>query len=313
MATEHLIEHITQSETAVHHVSEHIAEHAAAVHGSGIPEIPNFITLLNTQWHDNPFVSLLHHWENLIFALIVAAVLSVVAWRATKQRLLIPSRGQNFIELLVEGIDSFVKGVIGPAGREHTPFIGTLFLYIWFMNLSVLVPGLKSATAAHYAGGVLSLNTAVALALIVFFYVQSFRIRSLGPAKYLHHLAGSPDFDDIKAAPGLLKPFLLLIKLFVMVLLFCLELLGEFIKPLSLSLRLGFNIFAEDVLLAVLLGLGIAAGFAIHIGGEPFRIGIPFQFLVVPLILIFSTVQALVFSLLSSVYIALMLPHGEHH
>ena len=76
---------------------------------------------------------------------------------------------------------------------------------------------------------------------------------------------------------------------------------------MSLSLRLGFNIFAEDVLLAVLLGLGLTAGLALHL-----PVGIPLQALVVPLVLIFSTVQALVFSLLSSVYIGLMVPHVEH-
>ena len=84
--------------------------------------------------------------------------------------------------------------------------------------------------------------------------------------------------------------------------------LGELIKPLSLNLRLGFNVFAEDVLLAVLVGLGVGAGLLLHL-----PIGIPIQLFVVPLVLIFSTVQALVFSLLSAVYIALMSPHGEHH
>ena len=85
--------------------------------------------------------------------------------------------------------------------------------------------------------------------------------------------------------------------------------MGELIKPASLSLRLGFNVFAEDVLLAVLVGLGLTAGAALHLS-----IGLPIQFFVVPLVLIFGTVQALVFSLLSTVYIALMSPHGaEHH
>jgi F-type H+-transporting ATPase subunit a len=99
-----------------------------------------------------------------------------------------------------------------------------------------------------------------------------------------------------------------------------LHVIGEFIKPLSLSLRLGFNVFAEDVLLAVLVGLGLAAGVGLHGLVGRFGLGmrqeyfvIPLHVVVIPLVLIFSTVQALVFSLLSSVYISLMLPHGEHH
>ena len=155
------------------------------------------------------------------------------------------------------------------------------------MNLSVLVPGLKSSTS--------SLNTTVGLALTVFCYVQWTGLTANGPLKYLDHLAGSP--RDIIG--WLLVPLMLPI-----------HLLGECIKPLSLSLRLGFNVFAEDVLLAVLVGLGIGAGAALHL-----PVGLPLQVLVVPLVLIFSTVQAVVFSLLSTVYISLMLPHtnGARH
>lgn len=286
--------------------AEHVIEHAAPVAAHGdIPEIPNVITLLSAQWHDHPFVVWLHQWENLIFALFVAGVLCAIAWRFGRRPKLIPVGGQNLLELLVEGVDRFVRSVMGPAGRQHTAFIGTLFLYIWFMNLSVLIPGLKSSTS--------SLNTTVGLAFVVFCYVQWTRIKTLGVLAYLDHMAGSPRFDDVKAAPMWLKPILLLIKLFVMAVLFVLELVGEVVKPISLSLRLGFNIFAEDVLLAVLLSLGLAAGFALPLAHGPFTVGLPFQVFVVPLVLIFSTVQALVFSLLSSVYIALMQPHEAHH
>ncbi len=281
---------------AVHAV--HHGEAAAPAHG-GIPELPNVITVLSERWHGHPAIAWLHHWENLVFSLLVAVFLSLIAWRYARRPCTIPGGGQNLLELLVEGIDNFVHGIIGPTWRAHTPFIGTLFLYIWIMNLSGLVPGMKSATA--------SLNTTIGLALAVFVYVQWFRIRTLGLPAYLHHMAGSPNFDDLKAAPVWLKPIMLVIKLGVSALLFVLELVGEVIKPASLSLRLAFNVFAEDVLLAVLAGLGIAAGVALH---SP--IGIPLQLFVVPLVLIFSTVQALVFCLLSSVYIALMVPHEAH-
>jgi F-type H+-transporting ATPase subunit a len=209
----------------------------------------------------------------------------LVAWRYARRPLTIPRAGQNLIELFVEGTDQFVQRIMGPAGRRHTPFIGTLFLYIWLMNLSVLIPGMKSPTS--------SLNTTVALALTVFCYVQGVGLLTNGPLKYLDHLAGSPR-DPIGWA---MVPLMLPI-----------HVLGEFIKPLSLSLRLGFNVFAEDVLLAVLVGLGITSGALLHM-----PVGLPLQLFVVPLVLIFSTVQALVFSLLSTVYISLMLPHVEGH
>ncbi len=293
-AVEHAVSH--SSEAAAHLPAAHGAAHA----GSGIPELPNVITLLSNRWHDQPFISWLHRWENLVFALIIAALLSAVAWRYGRKPATIPQGWQNLLELLVEGTDRFVQSIAGPSGRRHTPFIGTLFLYIWLMNLSSLLPGMKPATS--------SLNTTIGLALVVFGYVQWTRIRELGLGTYLDHMAGSPRFEDVAAAPLPLKLVLLPIKLFVAVLLVLLELLGELIKPISLSLRLGFNVFAEEVLLAVLVGLGISAGAVLHLPA-----GLPLQLFVVPLVLIFSTVQALVFSLLSMVYIALLSPHGAEH
>ncbi|PIQ83931.1 MAG: ATP synthase F0 subunit A [Candidatus Omnitrophica bacterium CG11_big_fil_rev_8_21_14_0_20_63_9] len=276
-----------------HHAVEQAVQHGAqaaeaAGHGGGdaIPELPNFITALSHQFHDAPWAHWLHQWENLVFAWLVALILCTVAWRYSRRPATIPGRGQNLLEMLVNGLDQLVQGVIGHEGRHFTPFIGSLFLYIWLMNLAGMVPGLKSPTS--------NLNTTVALAIVVFCYVQWTGIRRLGPARYVSHLAGEP--TDVVG--WVLAPLMLV-----------LHVLGEFIKPLSLSLRLCFNVFAEDVLLAVLVGLGIGAGFAIG----TFKIGLPFQLFALPLVLIFSTVQALVFSLLSTVYIALMLPHEEHH
>ncbi len=288
------------SADAAHAAAEAVHGAAAGGHGS-IPELPNVITVLSGWNHGHPAIAWLHRWENVVFSAIIALALCFIAWRYGRKPALIPKGGQNLIEAMIEGIDAFVQRVIGPAGREHTPFIGSLFLYIWFMNLSGLIPGFKSSTS--------NLNTTVGLALAVFCYVQAFRIRALGIGAYLHHLAGSPSFDDVKVAPLAMKCMLIPIKCFVMGVLFTLELVGEFIKPISLSLRLGFNVFAEDVLLAVLVGLGIVAGTALHL---PYPFSIPVQIFVVPLVLIFSTVQALVFSLLTSVYIGLMLPHGDH-
>jgi F-type H+-transporting ATPase subunit a len=271
-------ESVQHLEQAVQHAAQPLA------HDAGIPELPNLLTVLSRLFHDNPLVAALHHWENLLFALVIGTLLSVLAWRYARRPSTIPSGWQNLLELLVEGIDAFVRSIIGPAGRLHTPFIGTLFLYIWLMNLSSLIPGMKPATS--------SLNTTIALAVVVFCYVQWTGLRTQGPVRYLDHLAGSP--RDLVG--WCLVPLMLPI-----------HVIGEFVKPLSLSLRLAFNIFAEDVLLAVLVGLGIAAGVALHL-----PIGLPLQAFVVPLVLIFSTVQALVFSLLSSVYIGLMSPHTEH-
>jgi len=90
-------------------------------------------------------------------------------------------------------------------------------------------------------------------------------------------------------------------------LLFAMEFFGEFVKPVSLSLRLFGNIFGEDMLLAVFALLGVVALSMLHSPvGLPLHV--PFYFLA----MLLGLIQALVFSLLSTVYIALMLPHEEH-
>ena len=258
------------------------ATHHAA---DAIPELPNLITILSHRWHEAPWVAWLHHWENLFFSVGVALVLCLLTWRYSRRPATIPSGWQNLLELIVEGVDQFVARILGREGRTFTPFIGTLFLYIWLMNLSVLVPFLKSSTS--------NLNPTAALAILVFSYVQWTGMRRLGFVGYLDHMAGQP--RDVVG--WLLTPLMLPI-----------HVLGELIKPLSLSMRLCFNVFAEDVLLAVLVGLGIGLSVGLHL---PSWAPVPLQLFVIPLVLIFSTVQALVFSLLASVYIALMLPHHE--
>ena len=153
------------------------------------------------------------------------------------------------------------------------------------MNLLGLVPGMKSPTS--------SLNTTLALGLTVFLYVQYTGIRNLGIVGYFDHLAGEP-----RAVVG-----------FVLIpLMFPLHLLGEVVKPISLSLRLFGNILGEDSLIGALAALGVVALSFLHF---PY-VGIPFQLPFVILAVLFSTIQALVFALLSTIYLFLMLPHEEH-
>jgi F-type H+-transporting ATPase subunit a len=86
-----------------------------------------------------------------------------------------------------------------------------------------------------------------------------------------------------------------------------LHLIEEVAKPLSLSLRLFGNIMGEDVLLGVfaMLGVSMLAFLKLPIGVP---LHLPFIFLAVLL----STIQALVFTLLSTIYFLQMLPHDEH-
>jgi F-type H+-transporting ATPase subunit a len=89
---------------------------------------------------------------------------------------------------------------------------------------------------------------------------------------------------------------------------FPLHVMGELIKPVSLSLRLFGNILGEDALIAAFLTFGIVALSFIK---SP--VGTPLQLPFMLLAILTGTVQALVFSLLTTIYLFTMLPHDTHH
>ncbi|MCX7918926.1 MAG: F0F1 ATP synthase subunit A [bacterium] len=258
-------------------------ESAHAPTESSAPELQNIITLLYQQWKDIPFIGILHHWENIVFSILIAFCLIIVAYLATRKQELIPNKLQNFVELIVSGLNDFILGILGERGKQYVPFLGTLFLYIVCMNLAGLIPLMKSSTS--------SINTTAALAIVVFFYVQYIGIKERGLIRYLDHLAGEPrNIVTILLVPLMLP----------------LHIITELIKPVSLSLRLFGNIMGEDVLIAVFLGLGIFI-----LGFLKIPVGIPLHFPFLLLAMLTSLVQAVVFSLLSTVYILMMLPHHE--
>ena len=220
----------------------------------------------------------------MIFASIVISLIAFVSISISKNIKLVPGRAQALLELVVSGLDGIVQSVMGPRGRTYTPFVGSLFIYIFISNIFGLLP-LQNSTMAF-------LTTVAPIAICVFFYVQWIGITQNGILGYLHHLCGSPqDIFGWLVAP----------------LMFPLHVLGEFIKPLSLSFRLYGNIMAGHVLLAVFMGMGIAMLKPLHIPA-----GVPLHFPFLFLELLVGVIQAFVFTLLSTIYIAMMLPHEEH-
>lgn len=241
-------------------------------------ELPNLITFINK--------SFAHHYDALIYAGFISLFMIVVAVITYRKRQLIPGKLQNVVEILIERLFGLFESVMGKKeAKKFAPFLGTLFLYIWFMNLVGLIPFFKSSTS--------SINTTAGLAITIFLYVQYTGLRRLGPWGYFHHLLGSPN-DAITWA---LAPINLPI-----------HLMGELAKPFSLALRLFGNITGEDILIAAFVSLGIMF---MGLFGSP--IGFPFQIPFMLLAILTSTIQALVFTMLSTIYFVMVIPHDERH
>ena len=259
--------------------------HGAPAEDAGPEKFANVITVLSRAYPHATWAHFLHHYEPVVYSLLIALLICLVAMIATRNPKLIPGPLQNGAEMVVEALYNFIVDILGPKfGPRYVPFLGTLFVYILAMNLFGLIPFMDSPTS--------NLNVTVALALIVFVYAQYIGFRELGVLGWVDHMAGSP-----RSAIGWgLVPLMLPI-----------HLMGELAKPISLACRLFGNIFGEDMLLVAFASLGITVlAFANLPIGVPLHL--PFLFLA----LLTSTLQALVFTVLSTIYFLLMLPHDDH-
>jgi F-type H+-transporting ATPase subunit a len=213
------------------------------------------------------------------FVILALAVISILATRRLQK---IPhTTTQGLVELVVSSLNNFVVGIIGPGGEKYTPFIGTIFIYVLSMNLLGLIPGFKAPTS--------SLSVTIAMALTVFVMYNYYGMREVGFLKYLKHLLGEPLW---------LAPLMLPI-----------HIIGELARPLSLSIRLFGNIFGEETILVILAAMSFAI---IRYHGFPVLV-LPVQFPMMVFAVFTSFVQALVFTMLSTIYISIAVSHEEAH
>ncbi len=207
--------------------------------------------------------------DYIVMSLIVAAVLILFFGLSSRKLNLVPSKLQSILELIIQTFENLLVEVIGERGKKYLPMVATIGLFILSCNLLGLVPGLMSPTS--------KLNVTVGCALTVFVYYHWQGIKSQGLFKYLKHFTGPIP---------LLAPLLLPI-----------EIISHFSRPVSLSIRLFGNIFAEELLILVIASI------------IPFLLPLPFM-----AIAIFTAIiQAFVFVLLASIYIGGAVAHEEEH
>jgi F-type H+-transporting ATPase subunit a len=186
-------------------------------------------TALGRLYHfDDPQLG--QFWFDAIgFSIIAAVVLVICSSLATRSYCKIPRGIQNVFEWIVGLLRGLVQGFIpGKQGDPYVPYLGSLFLYIFTMNMLGVIPAFRSPT--------MTLSTTAALGITTFFMVQQYAIRATGLVAYVKHFMGEVLW---------LAPLMLVV-----------EIIGELAKPLSLSLRLYGNIFGEDKVAEELMNLG---------------------------------------------------------
>jgi F-type H+-transporting ATPase subunit a len=273
---------------AADHAATAAGGHEAGGQEGGEAHLPNWITIANDYAPKNPVVHWMHENEFLVFAWVAGLVFLVVTWIGMRNPTPVPGPLQNAIEWIVESMEDVCGGMLGKHLPKYFPYIMAIFFYILTMNLIGIIPGFKSSTS--------TLDVTLALALITFLYVQVSGIINLGPLGYIDHLAGSPrDVVGFAMLPVMVP----------------VHLLGEMVKPVSLSCRLFGNIFGEDTLIVVFVGVA-----ALCLKASLVALAVPPMAGITALFMLLQTltaiVQALIFSLLTTVYLYMMLPHESH-
>jgi F-type H+-transporting ATPase subunit a len=190
------------------------------------------------------------------------------------------SSAANTAEWLIESFQDYLISVMGnDLARKYTPLLASFFFTILVSNWLGLVPGMMAASAQP--------AVPIALAVVAFFAVHIIAIKEGGFKTWFMHFVGEP----VWLAP----------------LTFPLHLVGEIIKPLSLSFRLLCNVFGEEAVVVTLAGLSVAL--------LPIWLPIPFQLPMLFLGTFFGFLQALVFSTLLAIYISIFASHhgDDHH
>jgi F-type H+-transporting ATPase subunit a len=257
---------------------------------------------------DFPLIGTFHFTNSFLTMLIVMALLVVGGNLIARKASLVPSHSQSIFEVIVQFLLEIVEQAAGrDVGRRIFPLIGGLFIFIVASNYAGLLPGVGTvglneeeeedhariaAVAAYQEEGeeeehetVLvpflrspsaDLNMTLAMSIFVVFIVQVAGIMAHGVGGRIKHMA-DPWF------------------------IFPIEVIGELARIISLAFRLFGNIFAGEVLVAVMIAFGAATYYVLT----------PITTVFLYLEVLFGLIQGLVFALLSLIYLALATGGGH--
>lgn len=224
--------------------------------------------------------------NTLLTSWIAVAILALAGFFIYQKISLVPSFLQNVVEIVVDKFLGVMEGLFGsrPTAEKYFPIVVTIFLFVLLSNWLGIFPGIgsvglweeqegKAVFVPLFRSAASDLNFTLALAVSAVLLVNILGIAALGTVKHLSK------FFNLRSP----------IDFFVGVL----ELISEIAKMISFAFRLFGNIFAGEVLLV------IAAFLA------PFLIPVPF----LALEIFVGFIQALVFAMLTMVFISIAVAH----
>jgi F-type H+-transporting ATPase subunit a len=242
------------------------------------------------------------HVDTIFMSVLMGVLALGLFWLAARKATAgVPGKGQAFVEMVVEFVDTQVKEVFHLDRRFLAPLALTIFLWVFFMNAMDLLPlDLPGMVAGwfglHYWRVVptADVNTTFAMSITVLLIVIFYSFKAKGAGGYVHELFTAP----FGANPVLWIPN------------FLLNLVELLSKPVSLAMRLFGNMYAGELVFMLIALLGASwAGFTIGssvsmlgqvLAGAAWAI---FHILII-------TLQAFIFMVLTIVYVAM---GTEHH
>ena len=246
------------------------------------------------------------HLDTLGWGLVLGALFSLIFWRVAKNASTGKPTGlQSFVELVVEFVNNTVKDTFHHKNKLIAPMGLTIFAWVFMMNLMDLIPVDWLPLAAAQISGNDHLffkvvpttdpNATLGMALTVFVLMILFSIKEKGVVGFIKELTLHP-FHSGK----------IYIDIFLIPVNFILETVSLIAKPISLGLRLFGNMYAGEmifILIAIMFGAGAILGLFAGLLQWGWAV---FHILVI-------TLQAFVFMVLTTVYMAMAHDNGEDH
>jgi F-type H+-transporting ATPase subunit a len=220
--------------------------------------------------------------STILTMFIVTIFTVVLLYLLSRGRQLIPGKAQNFMEWVWEQIENFGMSLGGPEAKPYIMVFAGFFLYILISNWSGLIPPIGKVV--WFRAPTSDVNITIGLGLVAFAFFEYQGFKHLGVGGYLSKFFPLREFRNGIGA-GIIAMFVGLI-----------ELMLEFVKPVTLSMRLFGNIYGGEVALGVMTALTIAI--------------IPMALIALELML--NLVQALIFSTLTLMFtLAAIESHGS--